>query len=243
MAFWRSIVDVRGWFARSRSAGDAGHAVPPVPLTLTRHDTGLTLDIPLPPDPREPARRRAWRLFEVGILLLVSILIGYVALDMTDRRAQQPWLGIPFVVGIVLLAAAASKSWSGFREHDAGKATRQLSVVGDMLLRTTRDEVKQIWYRHEIHAIAARWRSATGSPSAGETATTWAQELVLTLKTAESILLASATAHSNPSDDLATDFFQAAREFQAALQLPRSDGNEPDSVDHAIHIKEARITR
>ncbi len=126
----------------------------PSNVTLTRHDTGITFDFLLPEDPRELARRRAWRLFEIGLFTLVATVIAYVVLHMLEWRVEMTFLAILLLVGITFLATAGSHSWKAWLDDESGDAIRQLSFAGDMLICTSRDHRKRIWYRDEISAIA-----------------------------------------------------------------------------------------
>lgn len=123
-------------------------------IALTPHDAGIILDFPRHVDPRQIGRRRAWRTFEVGILTLIFTVIGYVALDMAHGLRWHIVLVAPFFFGLTCLVLAASRAVAA-RDLPGGEDdVRQLSVLGDLLIRTTPEERKQVWYRHEIQAIS-----------------------------------------------------------------------------------------
>jgi MFS family permease len=123
-------------------------------ILLTAHDAGISLDFPLVEDPRHRGRRLAWRTFEAGIFILMGTLIAFAACAMGQWRELQPFLGLPFVVGLICLATAARQSWATWQDTRADDELRQLRVVGNILIRTSRDHRKQVWYRDEIRAIA-----------------------------------------------------------------------------------------
>jgi hypothetical protein len=121
-------------------------------VIVTRHDAGVTIDFPFSLDGHLEARRRAWRYFEVGILLLIGTVIGF-PVCVAVWFEMIPILAVTFVAGIIALVAAADRMWSAWNDVPGNDFLCQLAVADNLLIRTWRDQRKQIWYRHEIRAI------------------------------------------------------------------------------------------
>jgi uncharacterized membrane protein YgdD (TMEM256/DUF423 family) len=120
---------------------------------VTRHEAGVTIGFPYSSDSRLETRRRAWRFFEVGILLLVGTVVCYAVCSMAGWSGIIPMLAVTFFAGIVTLMAAASRMCSAWNHAPGNDFLCQLAIAGNLLIRTWGDQRKQIWYRHEIRAI------------------------------------------------------------------------------------------
>jgi hypothetical protein len=225
-------------------------------IVLTAHDSGISLDFPLAEDPRYRARRRAWRTFEAGILLLIGTLIAYVFCVMGEWRELQPFLGFLFVVGLICLVGAASQSWATWQDTRADDELRQLSVVGTMLIHTSRDHRKQVWYRNEVRAITLEEKiEHFDIPNDGRTPGSFVLYcllLIVELHNGDKAVL-TRRASPHPTDDyrpkaelewIATQLRQA---LFAAAAAP-TPVNENESLAHAIraaesYVDEKRITQ
>jgi hypothetical protein len=222
----------------------AERSAPPLnsKVVLSGHDTGITLDFHLAEDPRYHARRRAWRTFEAGIFILIGTLITFVACEMRAWRDMEIFLGVPFVVGLICLVTAASQSWATWQDTRADDDLRQLSIVGNLLIRTSRDHRKQVWYRDEIRAIVLEEKiEHFDIPSGGSTPGTfmlYCLHLVVELHNGDKAIL-TRRASPHPTDDyrpkaemewIATQLRQA---LFAAADAP-TPTNEDEPLAHAI---------
>src|SRR5262245_49223562 len=83
------------------------------PIVVTRHENGVTIEFPYSEGLQARVRRRAWRQFEIGIVLLIASLIGFVICDLYEWRsfAQNLVLVVAFLSGLVNLVGAAHASW------------------------------------------------------------------------------------------------------------------------------------
>jgi hypothetical protein len=120
---------------------------------VTRHEAGVTICFPFSSDGRLEARHRAWRLSEVGILLLIGTVVCFAICSMAGCSGIIPMLAVTFIAGIVALMGAASRMWSAWNHVPGNDFLSQLAIAGNLLIRTWADQRKQIWYRHEIRAI------------------------------------------------------------------------------------------
>ena len=77
------------------------------------------------------------------------------------------------------MVVAANRSFTAWTGTKADEDLRQLSVAGNLLIRTTRDHRKQIWYRHEIREISLQESVETHESSEG--GTTYAYRLLLSV--------------------------------------------------------------
>lgn len=122
-------------------------------IVLTRTETGVTLDFPMPEDRRASLRRKAWRWFEAGLFLLVGDVLAYAILAVFQWRDPLPFLAIPFFAGLICLMTAASQASTAWSGAGGDADLRQLGVAGNLLIRTTRDHNKRVWFDHEIARI------------------------------------------------------------------------------------------
>ncbi|MBI3823375.1 MAG: hypothetical protein HY289_11955 [Planctomycetes bacterium] len=131
-------------------------------IIARRTEHGVTIDFPLAVDAWVDRRLRAWRTFEIGIFVMMGALIwfAYCAMLGWDRPIVLSAVGL--IAGILLLMWAGSQSWSTWTDPQPDDDVRQLSVAGNLLIRTARDHRKQIWYRDEIRELAVD--VAEGSP-------------------------------------------------------------------------------
>ncbi len=217
-------------------------------IVLTAHDTGISLEFPVAEDPRYQARRRAWRTFEVGIFILMGTLIAFAVGRMFEWRGMPAgFLTVPFVVGLLCLAAASSQSWATWQDVRTDDELRQLSIVGNMLIRTSRDHRKRVWYRDEIRAITLEEKiERVDVPSEGGTPTIFTYhclQLIVETHTGDKAIL---TRHAapHPTDDyhpkaemewIATQLRQA---LFAAVDAP-TVANQNEPLAHAIRPAES----
>ena len=163
-------------------------------VNVTRNETGVTIDFPFSLDGHLKARRRAWRFFEVGILLLIGTVVCFAVCRLAGWSAIIPMLVVTFVAGLVALMAAASRMWSAWSDALGVDLLGQLAVAGNLLIRTWRDQRKQVWYRHEIRAIKIDDKlNSTAQESEGchTSLSTYAFQLVIELQSgAEIVVLA-----------------------------------------------------
>jgi hypothetical protein len=224
-------------------------------IVLVRHDTGLTLDFPLTSDARDGARRRAWRTFEVGVLTLLGTVIVYALGAFLQRPELLPFLVIPFVAGLICLMSASGQGWKAWQE-DAGDAElRQLSVAGNMLIRTARDHSKQIWYREEIRAIDVVERvlqtTTTNSEGTIDTTTSKFLDVRLELLDDKNVVLREIDAATAQADYrckaelewIATELRRALYQEAAEAQAILPDETAHSIVDRAAHAKDTQITK
>jgi hypothetical protein len=146
MASWRAIFHL--------VFGDGGPAdIAGTKVLVTMTQAGVTLDFPLAPDLRRLADDRAWRIFTVAIILLVGSLLWFSVCQVLHWHDYQGFSLLMFVLGILGLIAAVTSSSSARQHTECNDDLRQLAVVGDLLIRTSRDQRKRILYRQEVRAI------------------------------------------------------------------------------------------
>jgi hypothetical protein len=218
-------------------------------IALTRHDTGITFDFPLPADPRERARTRAWVLFEIGILSLISTIIVYVFFQVYNFETGVIFLVVPFVGGLIALASASGQSWKAWLDHTSDADMRQLSVAGNMLIRTSRDHRKQVWYREEIRFVGMVERSyeSNSSGEGGSYVTIMrAFQLVVESNDGQSAIL-----HGIDAEAAQADYRPKAELEWIATEIRRALFNEPgepnfappEEIAHAIQVTDERISK
>lgn len=224
-------------------------------IVLVRHETGVALDFPLTSDARDGARRRAWRTFEVGVLTLLGTVIVYALGAFLQRPELLPFLVIPFVAGLIYLISASGQGWKAWQEHAGDAELRQLSVAGNMLIRTARDHSKQIWYREEIRAIDVVERvlqtTSTSSEGTVDAATSKFLEVRLALLDGKDVVLREIDAATAQADYrckaelewIATELRRAL--FQEATETPpfTPDETAHSIVDRAAHAKDTHVTK
>jgi hypothetical protein len=165
---------------------------PEARVVVTRHEAGITLDFPLIIDDHLAARRRAWRFFEVGVFLLVGSVGCLAACRMAGWFALIPMLAVPFLAGIVALVAAANRMRTAWNDAHGVDFLCQLAVAGNLLIRTWRDQRKQIWYRQEIRTIKIEDKlESNADESEGCTTylSTYAFQLVIELQSSKQLVL------------------------------------------------------
>ena len=164
MYLWRAIIDFFKSGQRRRAIPAASAAVEvvnshqrepliPAAITLTKHETGITLEFPMREDRRPILRALAWRQFHGGLFFLMVPILAYASCQFFGYRHSINYWTPVFVTGLFLLAAAANKS-SVINQDAYDDDLQQLSVLGNLLVRTSRDLHKQVWYQHEIRDIA-----------------------------------------------------------------------------------------
>jgi len=161
-------------------------------VNVTRHEAGVTIDFPFSLDAHLKARRRAWRFFEVGILLLTGTVLCFAVCRMAGWSAIIPMLAVTFIAGLVALMAAASRMWSAWNDASANDFLCQLAVAGNLLIRTWGDQRKQIWYRHEIRAVWVEDKlnnTVKESEGCNASSSTHAFRLVIELQSGDGIVL------------------------------------------------------
>jgi hypothetical protein len=163
-------------------------------IVLSRHEAGVALDFPLSEDAHLEARRRAWRTFEIAIVLLIICVVIYAACGVMRRAPLflAGGLAVLFFAGIVLLIIASSRSWHAWSETRGDDFLCQLAVFDDLLVRTWRNQRKDVWYCREISAIWVKDKPSDTAP-AGERLPSYlhasAFHLVLELKGGDEITL------------------------------------------------------
>jgi hypothetical protein len=160
-------------------------------VIVTRHDAGVTIDFPFSLDGHLEARRRAWRYFEVGILLLIGTVIGF-PVCVAVWSVIIPMLPVTFIAGLITLMAAASRMWSAWSDALGMDFVCQLAVADNLLIRTWRDQRKQIWYRHEIRVIWIEDKlnnTVKESEGCNTSSFTHAFQLVIELQSGDGIVL------------------------------------------------------
>jgi hypothetical protein len=161
-------------------------------VIVTRHESGVTIDFPFSLDGHLEARRRAWRFFEVGMLLLNGTVLCFAVCIMAGWSAIIEILAVTFIAGLIVLMAAASRMWSAWSDALDMDFLCQLAVAGNLLIGTWRDQRKQIWYRHEIRAIKIDDKlnsTAQESEGCNTCHSTYAFQLVIELQSGEEIIL------------------------------------------------------
>ncbi len=126
-------------------------------ITLTRHNIGITIDFPLTDDCGSINNDQGWRDFGIGLLLSLGPIIGFLIL-MQLRIAGLGYyyaLGIAFLLGLLSFVFSAQKATNAIQQFDMDRAdeVRQLAVVENLLVRTSRDHRKKVWTRDEIFKI------------------------------------------------------------------------------------------
>jgi hypothetical protein len=148
-------------------------------IALTRNERGITLDWPELPDPRQEQARKAWRSFQLAIALLVGALLAFMVLHALDFPDIAGICAIPFIGGLAALLAAASHGISAAKPFISPEANmpRQIAFAGNLLVRTGQDQSKQLWYKHEIAALAIEEEVETQESSSGENGQTTITQL------------------------------------------------------------------
>lgn len=204
-------------------------------IALTQPGAGITLEFLLPQDDRLDARRRAWRAFEIAIILLVGAVIWFVVC----KRAEWPSLlllaYIMFMIGIGTLIASANQSWAAWQNNQVDDEVRQLSVVGNMLIRTSRDHRKKAWYRSEIRTIRADVLTGHSSSEGGAITVSYCLKLILELHNGEMVNLLPPKEYE-PRDDYRprAEFEWVATRLRQALLESAGEPEETDASSQAI---------
>jgi hypothetical protein len=218
-------------------------------VALTHPGTGVTLDFPLPEDGRLRARRSAWCAFEIGVLLLVGAVIWFAVCSSADWPSLLTLAYIMFMVGIGTLIAAANQGRAAWYENQQDDDLRQLSVVGNMLIRTARDHRKKAWYRGEISTIRASVVVVYANSEGGTSSVAHFLHLVLELHNGEKVILLGRSYEPSADYRPKAEYEWVATRLRQAL---RGDAGEPaervegaDASSQAIKqmpawIKEAR---
>jgi hypothetical protein len=192
---------------------------------VTRNEAGVTIGFPFSSDARLEARRRAWRFFEVGILLLVGTVVCFAICNMAGWSGVIPMLTVTFIAGIVALMAAASRMWSAWNHAPGNDFLCQLAIAGNLLIRTWGDQRKQIWYRHEIRAIWIEDKlnnTVRESEGCNTGRSTHAFQLVIELQSGDGIVLLA------DGSNLPAGVFRPKAELQwIATLLRQALGLEP----------------
>jgi len=188
-------------------------AAPHSSQVATQHgENWATIDFSPGEDAWPPERRRAWRFFEIGVLLLLGSIISYSAFLAFRVPAYRFLAGFPFAAGIVVLMAAHGRR--RYLHCASDDALQQLSVADGLLVRTARDHGKQVWYRHEVRYIAVD----VGSADAG------LLELILYLREGEPVVLHSVLCESPMNGERArTELESLAALLREALNLLAAD--------------------
>jgi hypothetical protein len=162
-------------------------------VIVTQQEAGVTLDFPLFVDGDLKARRRTWRTFEVGILLLVGSVACFFACWLAGWLVIIPMLPLIFFAGIFALIAAANRMWWARNYARGDHFLCQLAVVGNLLIRRWGDHRKEIWYREEIRDIKVEDKlesTAQERDDGGQTyLTTYAFWLAIEMQSGEKIIL------------------------------------------------------
>jgi hypothetical protein len=199
----------------------------------THPGTGITLDFPLPEDDRPGAYGAGWRAFEVGILLLVGAVIWYAVCRMADWPSFLALAYIMFFIGIGILISAANQAWESWRQTHQDDELRQLSVVGNMLIRTARDHRKKAWYRGEILTIRAEVVVVREPDSEGGTkSVSYFLHLVLELHNGEKVILLGRTYEPGADYRPKAEFEWIATRLRQAL-LPAEAGEPAGPIREA----------
>lgn len=199
----------------------------PAAPRVTRTETGVTLDFPLPPDERALADARAWRLYCVAIVLLLSSIVWFAACSAVHWFDQR-WVGLlPFIAGLGGLVGAVTLSSSGRGYRNGSDDVRQLAVIGNLLIRTARDHRKQLWYCHEVLAITIEDTRVIVELANGEKAVLLSQPagVVGSKAELESIVAelrqAIAAAAPQPTASAPDHAIQSAEDFASRNQITR----------------------
>jgi hypothetical protein len=150
---------------------------------------GLAFDFPLPEDPRPAIRKHAWRMFEIGIVILVGAVIWYAICVAAGLGEARGLAGMAFIAGIVMLLIAGSKSVSSWVDHRQDDDLLQLSVLEKMLVRTSRDHQKRLWYASEIRTIQAVVQEHSSTSEGGEVTVSYSLSLVVELHNGQKVSL------------------------------------------------------
>jgi hypothetical protein len=217
-------------------------------VLVTCHTTGVTLDFPLSPSGHEEARRKAWRFFEIGILLSLGSVIWFAVCQVAGWTGIIPrGIAIPLCIGgIIALVASANRSRWAWSDARGDGFLCQLAVAGDMLIRTWRDGRKQIWYRHEIRAIEVESKNVVAQESEGCNTylSAFACWIVVELHDGKKLVLLA------DGSSLPADIFRPRAELERlatllsqALQSPLADVS-PDAIRAADgYSNETHITQ
>ncbi len=134
-------------------------------ITLTQHETGITFDFPMCDSVRSIESEEAWRIFQIGLFLVVGAVLAHAIIKSTiPGLMSHQIVGVPFGAGLTILVIAANRASRLLREKDAQNDNpQQLSVAGNLLVRTSRDQQKQVWYENEIRDIVLTQSALTGA--------------------------------------------------------------------------------
>lgn len=191
----------------------------PAKPVLSSNATGITIDFPLSDDDRDCARRHAWMFFQVGVFVLVGTVFGFAIFHRVGLAFYAWIVYFPFIGGLLLLIVAAHKGTQSWQTAHHDDDVRQLAVSGNLLVRTTRDHRKQVWYRDEIKAIQLDDRRPP--------------ILVVVLENGESAILAIwDDGETNEPERVASALRQALNtpvktqtDLSHAIQLPRKESD------------------
>jgi hypothetical protein len=215
-------------------------------VSAVHHDSGVTLDFPLPDDARLVNRREAWHLFEIGLFLLMAAIIWFAACMAFGWRDQASFATLPFLGGLALLVAAARQSWAGWTDTTVDDDLRQLCVVDNLLIRTSRDHRKQVWLGQEIREIALLEKVGivTRSTETGESTSVYDLDLALVLGDEAKVVLRSLRCdYPLPDYRLRAELEWIATLLRQALSTqpatPPAIGHEP--VEQAIQDLNRRL--
>ncbi|MSU77384.1 MAG: hypothetical protein EXS16_04720 [Gemmataceae bacterium] len=259
MNLWRAIIDffASGQRRRGSPVNQSADVVekekqgnPPITSTITQttHEAGITLDFPMREDSRPSARELAWRQFQIGLFLSLASVMIYAICKRFGIHDVAVYLGIPLIAGLIMLIAAAHAGSSVIRENSYDDDLQQLSVAGNLLVRTSRDLRKQVWYQHEIRDVLLLQSLEATHDESTEGATTPTVTyhfcLVVWLHNGEMVhLAASGGTHPLPHYRPHGELGWVATQLRLAL-FPTSSGPEPPSAGdphaNAIQAKDAR---
>jgi hypothetical protein len=219
-------------------------------ILLTQHEAGVTLEFPLPDDDRERARRRAWRAAEIGILLLIGSVFWGAICGIMHWEGMAGFAVPAFLVGIGLLIAAANMMTGIIGTNQARDDDLfQLSALGNLLIRTTRDHRKQIWYRDEIRDLRVEDRVETTAHD-GDGGTHYSSvhivQLMLELHAGDRVMLLGRAAGESTEDyRKKAELEWVATVLRQALQAeaPETPQVSPHAIQAAnVPPEETRIT-
>jgi hypothetical protein len=215
-------------------------------VSAVHHHGGVTLDFPLPDDARLLDRREAWHLFEIGLFLLMATIIWFAACMAFGWREQTSFAALPFLGGLALLVAAARRSWAGWADTTVDDDLRQLYVVDNLLIRTSRDHRKQIWLGQEIREIALfeKVGIVTRSSETGESSSVYDLDLAFVLSDGTKVVLRSLRCdYPLPDYRLRAELEWIATILREALFAPSAapPNISPETVEDAIQDLNRRL--
>ena len=211
-------------------------AVPPnTEIVLTTSDSGFTLDFPLGEDAHMRQRRGAWQKAQLGIFLMMAAVLWFAACSYL-QRSEWALSVVPLVAGICLLIVSAQESCKAWQGAGVDSDLRQITVAGNLLVRTTRDHQKQVWYRDEIKAIDLEEAVEMNSVM-----------MFVRLHSGERQRLATLFRESSPADDNPHGELEWIASLLRQALGPGSlhESNQQDAhaiQDRAPRAKETRIT-